>query len=103
MGEGDIKKQFTIGKSIKSVKSLKIKIIDFVDTRTLGNCKKISCEYEVYTGHDKLGDPQAHLQWSRPSKTSPRCFLRLGLKETFMGQYYNGIFPIDQRCDVKLN
>ena len=54
MGEGDIKKQFTIGKSIKSVKSLKIKIIDFVDTRTLGNCKKISCEYEVYTSHDKL-------------------------------------------------
>ena len=31
------------------------KIIDFVDARTLGNCKKISCEYKLYAGHDKLG------------------------------------------------
>ena len=36
-------------------KILKIFSIDFVDTRTLENCKKISFEYEAYTGHDKLG------------------------------------------------
>ena len=27
----------------------------FVGARTLGNGKKISLEYEVYTDHDKLG------------------------------------------------
>ena len=27
----------------------------FVDAKTLGNGKKISLEYEVYTDHDKLG------------------------------------------------
>ena len=27
----------------------------FVDSRTLGNGKKISFEYEVYNDHDKLG------------------------------------------------
>ena len=45
-------KKFTVTKSIKSVL---IKIIDFLDARTLGNCEKISCEYEVYAGHEKLG------------------------------------------------
>ena len=26
-----------------------------MDAKTLGNCKKIPFEHEVYTGHDKLG------------------------------------------------
>ena len=66
-------------------------ITDFVDARILGNCKKISFEHEVYTGHDKLGVEM------------PGPIFRLGLKQTFTGQYYKLIFPIDQRCDVKLN
>ena len=41
-GEGperNVERKVTVAKSIKS---LYIKIIDFVDTRTLANCKKIS-------------------------------------------------------------
>ena len=57
------RRMVTIAKSIKSSKSLHIKVIDFVDTRSLANCKKISC-----TGHDKFCIPPAlvHLQWLRP-------------------------------------
>ena len=50
--ERNVDEKVTVAKSIKSSKSLQIKIIDFVDTRTLANCKKISC-----TGYDKLCIP----------------------------------------------
>ena len=68
--ERNVERRVTVAESIKS---LLIKIIDFVDTRTLANCKKISC-----TGHDKLCIPPAwvHLQWLRPSRTSSRRFLQ---------------------------
>ena len=54
-GEGrEASKMFTVAESIKSLKSLLIKITDIVDAKTLGNCKQISLEHEVYTRHDKL-------------------------------------------------
>ena len=52
MSERNVDKKVTVAKSIKSSKSLKIRITDFVDTRTLANCKKISC-----TGYDQLCIP----------------------------------------------
>ena len=54
--ERNVSKKFTKGYRSRIDKIFKI--IDknpFVDARTLGNGKKISLEYEVYTDHDKFG------------------------------------------------